>query len=116
MSLTAVATSLKRHLRTCTVTPPGTEQTIGGEVVRTPGTPVSMSLAVFPLSAKELKFLPEGVYTKQDVKLYEMGGRTIQPQSTVETPDGDSYLVNDYTDRSFEGNFSKYLCKRFPVQ
>lgn len=116
MSLTTVSTSIVRHLRSVIVTPAGSEQNIGGEVVRIPGAPVTMSLAVFPLSNKELKFLPEGAYTKQDVKLYEIGGRSIEKKSMVQTPDGDRYIVNDYVDRVFEGNFSKYLCKRFPVQ
>lgn len=116
MSLTSVYSALNRHLRTVTVTPPGTETRIGGEPVRVAGTPVEMSLAVLPLTDKELRHLPEGTYTKQDVKLYEIGGRTIQSRSTVETPDGDLFTVNDYVDRSFEGNFSKYLCKRLPVQ
>lgn len=116
MSLTAVHTAIVRHLRTVTVTPPGAEEVIGGEYVSVHGIPASMSVAVFPLTDKELRFLPEGAYTKQDVKLYEIGGRTIASKSLVATPDGDTYLVNDYVDRSFEGNFSKYLCKRLPTQ
>lgn len=116
MSLTGVSTAITRHLRTCTVTPVGTEQLIGGEYVTAGGVPVEMSLAMFPLSDKELKFLPEGAYTKQDIKLYEIGGRTIEPKSLVATPDGDTYMVNDYVSREFEGNFSKYICKRLPVQ
>jgi hypothetical protein len=112
MSLTAVHSAIVRHLRDVTVTPLGTEETIGGENVRVAGTPATMSLAVFPLSDRELKFLPEGVYRKQDVKLYEIGGPSIDLKSTVVVPDGDTYLVNDYADRNFEGGFTKYLCKR----
>ena len=116
MSLTGVASAIVRHKRTVTVTPPGAETLLGGEYVKVSGTPVSMSVAVFPLTDKELRFLPEGSYTKQDVKIYEIGGRTIEARSIVTVPDGGTYLVNDYVDRTFEGNFSKYLCKRLPVQ
>ncbi len=72
---------------------------------------VNVSLAVIPFNFKTLKYLPEGFYTLQDVKVYEAGTTSLTKLSQF-VYNGDTYEVKDIMDREEDGGFTEYLCKR----
>lgn len=111
MSLTTVDKAIVRHLRSLEVTKLESEGYIDGENTRVFSTPSNIDLATFPLTDKDLRFLPEGVYTVQDRKFYEIGSGTIPLKSQV-VFGGSKFEIKSFSDRSFEGNFTKYFAKR----
>jgi hypothetical protein len=111
MSITNVHLAINRHLRDLVVEIPQSESYVDGELVVVSITGVNKELAIFPLSRRDLEFLPEGEYTFQDKKIYEIGSGTVEDKSIV-TFDNSKYLVDGGTRRNFEGGFTTYIAKR----
>lgn len=111
MSITQVHKAINRHLRTMTVDVFQSESYVNGEQVAVYATGVSKTLAVFPLSNRDMQFLPDGAYTFQDRKIYELGTGTLIDKSILNF-DGDKYLIKGGTKRNFEGGFTTYMSKR----
>lgn len=85
-----------------------------GELTQVYETGVSVKLALFPLSNRDLKYLPEGQFTNQDLKIYEVGAGTLTDKSIINYSDN-KYLVNGGSQRDFEGGFTSYIAKRKKV-
>lgn len=111
MSVTNVHIAINRHLRTMTVDVFQSESFVDGENTQVFSTGVNKTLAIFPLSNRDLQFLPDGVYTFQDKKIYEIGAGTLTDKSIVNF-DGSRYIVDGGTKRNFEGGFTTYIGKR----
>ena len=111
MSITSVHLAINRHLRSATIKGLVSESFVDGENVQTYAADVIKELAVFPLSNRDLRYLPEGEYTAQDRKFYELGEGTIKDKSEIEF-DGIRYIVDGGTQRNFEGGFTTYVGKR----
>jgi hypothetical protein len=111
MSLTSVDRAIKRHLRPTQIARFESEGFIRGQYSRTFGDVTSIDLARFPLTDKDLRYLPEGVYTFQDFKLYEIGSGTI-PNKSEMILGSERFEIKSFSDRSFEGNYTHYLAKR----
>jgi len=75
-----------------------------------------IELAVYPFDMTALNYLPEGFYTLQDVKAYQIGPAAITPFSQF-VYDGNTYEVQAVMDRSDDPEvyFTEYLCKRLTV-
>lgn len=112
MSITNVHVAIIRHLRAVTVDHFVSENYIDGENVQVYATGVSHELAIFPLSNRDLKYLPEGVYTFQDKKIYEIGASGTLRDKGIIHFDNDRFLIDGGTRRGFEGGFITYLAKR----
>lgn len=111
MSITNVHTAIVRHLRTMTVDVYQSEGYVSGENVQVFSTGVSKTLAVFPLSNRDISYLPDGAYTFQDRKIYEIGAGTLTDKSILNF-DSSRYLIDGGTRRNFEGGYTTYLAKR----
>jgi len=72
---------------------------------------VTKSLAIFKLDFKALQAMPEGMYTTEDVKIYEVGSATIPLHSTV-VFEGKVYEFDMEADRDKDGQFSMYIAKK----
>jgi hypothetical protein len=107
--ITGVYTAIKKHLRQCTVeTVSGTY--VSGEYVEIT-TDDTKNLGVFPLTFKELRYLPEGAYNHQDRKFYELGSGTLNKDDIV-IFQSDRFRITELTDRNFDGGFAAYLGKK----
>ena len=111
MSITSVHLAINRYLRTVTVKEFVSESFVAGENVQVYAADTNKELAIFPLSNRDLKYLPEGEYTVQDKKIYEIGSGTISDKSEI-TFDGSRYIIDGGTRRDFEGGFTTYIGKR----
>lgn len=111
MSVTQVYKAIERHLRPLQLRRFLGEAIVRGQEVRTFGEPETIQLATFPITDKDLRFLPEGVYTIQDRSFYEIGSGTI-PQKSEITFENEKFELKSIAGRSFEGNFSKYIGKK----
>jgi len=107
--ITNVYTAIVKHLQTVTISNV-TESVVDGEYVETVVTGTKQ-LGIFPLTMKDLNYTPEGAYTLQDKKLYEIGSGTIAKKSILNLSDG-NYRIDEWSDRSFDGNFTMYIAKR----
>lgn len=74
-------------------------------------TPTTKSLAVFPLTTRDLTSLPEGFYTAEDVKAYQLGAPDIPLQSVLNFL-GKKYVFMAVSDREKDGDFCYYICKK----
>jgi hypothetical protein len=110
MAVTNVYKSILQFLRTVSYSTV-VQSIVEGEISETVGTPSSIQLACFPITFKDLKFLPEGVYSLQDYKFYRVGSDLLALNSIV-TLDGEQYRILSIEDRTFDGNFSRAYGKR----
>jgi len=107
--ITSVYTSIIKHLQTLTI-----ERASGvfsmGEYVETTvsGT---IELGVFPLTWKQLRYLPEGAYNHQDRKFYELGSGTLEKDDIILYQD-DRFRIAELTDRNFDGGYAAFLGKK----
>lgn len=113
MAITSVYRAIRRHLRTVSVSVYSSGTYVEGEWQESITASQDMSLAVFPITERELKFLPEGAYSSQDRSVYEIGGPGITLKSTMEF-DGAVYLFDRVSDRDHDGGYTKYICRRVP--
>lgn len=111
MSLTAVYNALLRHLQTYACTGIASETLTQGEVVKTPAAPVTLRLAVLPMTARDVQYQEAGAYTLQDVNAYEIGAQTMARGWTFSYKSS-TYVVEDSKNYLTEGNFVRYLCRR----
>jgi hypothetical protein len=109
--ITQVFKAIVKHLRPVQVRKFVSENYVKGENVRTFATPETIQLACFPITEKDLKFAPEGVYTIEDRKFYEIGSGTIPAKSEI-IFNNERYEIKSFSDRSFDGNFTKYMAKK----
>ena len=110
MSITSVYISIKRHLRNLVVTNIVSEGYVSGELTKVTASG-TVSAAIFPLTNRDLRYFPEGAFTFQDKKIFEVGSGTITDKAIV-TFDSSDYLVDGGTKRNFEGMFTTYMAKR----
>ena len=82
-----------------------------GKLQQVFATGVSKRLAIFPLTFKDLQFESEGGYNRQDKKFYEIGEPSINQKSIVYFED-EKYLVDQVSNRLFDGGFSMYIGKK----
>jgi len=109
--ITQVYKSIIKHLQPIAVKRFISEEYIDGENTRVFATSENYNLATFPMTDKDLRFAPEGVYTFEDRKFYQIGSGTIPMKSEI-TFSGSLYEVKSFSDRSFDGNFTKYFGKK----
>jgi len=109
--ITNVHIVIRRHLRAVTVKSFISESFVDGEYTPVYTSGVNINLAIFPIGREDLNFYGPGVYTSQDFKFYEIGEGTINNKSEI-TFNGNKYLIDGGTQRSFAGNFTTYLGKR----
>jgi hypothetical protein len=90
--------ALLRYMQDCTVKSLESEGYTDGEYTPVYATGISVRLAVFPLTPRDLKF-------------YEVGEGTITDKSEI-TFNDNKYLVNGGSNRFFHGGFTSYIGKR----
>lgn len=111
MSVTNVSRALTRYLRPVSVKLKGIDSIVKGKVIPTFATPVMVALAHFPLTPKDLKYLPEGVFNFQDRVFYEVAPGILS-QGSIAIIGSDSYLIQQTSDRTFEGGFVEWIGKK----
>jgi len=72
---------------------------------------VAKDLAIFRLRYRDLMALPQGQYTSEDVKAYELGNGTIPIESVI-TFEGSKFRVDQVSDRNKDGGFTMYIAKK----
>jgi hypothetical protein len=87
------------------------ETEVNGEL--TPGNQLetTKTLAVFKLTFRDLQASPEGQWTMEDVKVYELGDPTI-PMESVLAIGTKRYRFTMLSDRDKDGGFSMYWAKK----
>lgn len=107
--ITNVHTAIIKHLRTVEI------YTVSGTYVSGEYTEVTVSgtrqLGIFPLTWKELRYLPEGSYNHQDRKFYEIGSGTLNKDDII-LFQNDKFRITELTDRDFDGGYAAYLGKK----
>jgi len=107
--ITNVYTAILKHLRTVDV------MTVSGTFVSGEWTEIKTTatkqLAIFPLTYKQLRYLPEGAYDYQDRKIYEIGSGTLEKDDII-IFQNDYFRITELTDRDFDGGYAAYLGKR----
>lgn len=83
----------------------------GGRITENNQLQTTKTLAIFPLTFQDLRNLPDGQYTTEDIKIYEVGTPTIPTESVVKY-NGKSYRVMMVSDRNKDGGFSMYVAKK----
>lgn len=107
--ITAVYSAIIKHLQTFTVeTESGVY--VDGDYVETL-TATTVDLASFPLTFKDLRMVPEGAYTAEDRKFFEIGEPTLNVHDVV-ISGSDRYRIMQITNRNNDGGFSAYIGKR----
>ncbi len=109
MSITSVYKSIIPFLRDVSYYTVS-QSTSEGDLTETLNTAVTIQLACFPITFKDLKYLPEGAYDLQDYKFYKVGSDLLALNSIVEF-NSMQYRITSLEDRSFDGNFSRYFGK-----
>ena len=84
---------------------------VKGRYQKAPITPTTKSLAIFPITTRDLTALPEGYYTIEDIKAYQLGSPDIPLQSVIHY-NGKEYKVMAVSDRQKDGDFSYYIGKK----
>lgn len=82
-----------------------------GRVTESNQLETTVQLAIFPMSFQDLKNFPEGQYTTEDIKIYEVGAPTITEESVV-VFNNKQYRVMMISDRDKDGGFSMYVAKK----
>jgi hypothetical protein len=117
MSITGAHKALKRLHTPVVVKRKASGSYVNGEW--TEGTAladVNTTLGSVPLTPKQVQLLPEGMYTTQDRYFYQairpgVSVVAIQKNDRI-VLDGVSYIVQDISDRFFDGGFIRYLAKK----
>jgi len=110
--ITSVYQAIIKHLQSVTVNT-HSERFVEGEYIETTASGTKQ-LAIFPMTLQDLRFDPNGVYTLQDKKFYELGSGTVNLKSTVSLSDG-TYMIDQLANRNFDGGFTVYIGKRQPA-
>jgi hypothetical protein len=103
--------ALLKRLRTVTVYVHA-ESFVDGEYVETVSSSGTYQMAIVPITAKQLRYLPDGVYDTQDKKFYQIGDGAITEKSTIQITAGDVYRVKDINNRYYDGGFTVYFGKK----
>jgi hypothetical protein len=86
------------------------QTTYEGEISETLSTASTIQLACFPITFKDLKVLPEGMYDLQDYKFYSVASTLLELNSIV-TLSSMQFKITSLSDRIFDGGFSIYYGK-----
>lgn len=104
--------SLKKDLTT-TVQAEGYYNRESGEYIKGEETKISFKGALLPLSEKDLKYLEDGAYSLEDVKMYT----SMVLKNNAIIKDGSMqykiYGVRDYG--IIDGDFKRYFMKRVDI-
>lgn len=113
MVLSNVSMALDRHLRNVTCLKYNGE-TLGTNGEVTDGAYVSStkSMAVLPISQKELKILPQGLYDAFDRKAYTKDTADILPNESILQTDFGNFKIVSQDNRYYEAGFIVYYCKK----
>lgn len=108
-----VATALDRHLRNVTCLK-YTGETIAanGEASDSAYTSSVKSMAVLPISQKELRIMPQGLYDAFDRKAYTKDTSDLLPNESILQTDFGNFKVNSIDNRYFEAGFVVYYCNK----
>jgi len=109
--ITTAYKALLKRLRTVTVYL-HSESFVDGEYVEAVSSSGTYKMAIIPITADQLKYLPEGVYNTQDKKFYEVGNGAIPEKSTIQITAGDVYRVKEINNRYLDGGFTVYFGKK----
>lgn len=96
-----------------TISPFTSESFSNGEATRIYGTNYTLLCGVIPLTGKELKNLPEGQYTSEDVIILTKGDSSLTIKDRV-TKNGSIYEVMMIFDISEYVNVKKFIGKKMP--
>ena len=83
----------------------------GGRATKNIQQTVSKDLAIFRLGFRDLMTLPQGQYNSEDIKAYELGGKTITMESVI-VFEGSEFRVTSNSDRNKDGGFTMYIAKK----
>ncbi len=83
----------------------------GGRSTKNIQQTVSRDLAIFRLGFRDLMTLPQGQYNQEDIKAYELGGKTITMESVI-IFEGSEFRVVSNSDRNKDGGFTMYIAKK----
>lgn len=108
--ITTAYKALLKRLRTVTVYS-YSESFVEGEWIEVLSSSGTYNVAIIPITAQQLKYLPEGVYDTQDKKFYAIGSGTITEKSIIRIS-GEDYRVKEINDRYHDGGFTVYFGKR----
>ena len=72
----------------------------------------SRELAVFPMNDRDLQAFPEGMYSTEDLKCYQVGAVNIPLKSTMVYTNGKTYEFVALSDRNKDGEFSWYVARK----
>ena len=108
-----VSNALTRHLRNVTCLK-YTGETIAtnGEATDNAYTSSVKSMAVLPISQKELRVLPAGLYDAFDRKAYTKDTSDLLPNESILQTDFGNFKVMSQDNRYFEGGFITYYTKK----
>lgn len=111
--LSTVNKVLDRHLRDVTCLK-YTGETIAnnGEATDSAYTSSTKSMAVLPISQKELRVLPAGLYDSFDRKAYTKDISDILPNESILQTDFGNFKVMSQDNRYYEGGFMVYYTKK----
>ena len=104
--------AIARHVLTRVVRINSGATFVDGEKVSGLGPNSSLDLAVFPMTAKQLQYLPPGQFSTQDVNVYQIDGNMSLTVNSEIDWRGSSYVVREIKDWREEDNYVRYLCKR----
>lgn len=111
--LTNVSKALTRHLRDVTCLKyTGETLADNGEASDSAYTSSTKSMAVLPISQKELRVLPSGLYDAFDRKAYTKDIADILPNESKIVTDFGTFKVVNQDNRYFEGGFIVYYTKK----
>lgn len=109
--ITNVHKSIVKHLRPHIKKGVSSGAYVNGEYVETLSASGVISLASFPLTFQQLRYLPEGAYNTQDRKFFEIGSGSLKKDDIILCDYG-TFRINELSDRDFDGGYTVYLSKR----
>jgi len=102
---------IQEHVATYVVRLDTGETDSGGRAQRNLQQETTKDLAIFRLGYRDLMSLPQGQYSSEDIKAYELGAKTITLQSVI-VFEGSEFRVTSNSDRNKDGGFTMYVAKK----
>ncbi len=113
MSITSAYRALNRLHQSVTIQRKNSGSYVNGEWVPGSTQPSLVAkLASVPLTPKQVQTLPEGQYTTQDRFFYQIGNAVAIQKNDRITLGLETFVVQDISDRLFDGGFLRYLAKK----
>ena len=104
--------AIARHVLTRVVRINSGVSYVDGERISGLGANSSLDLAVLPVTAQQLHYLPPGSFTTQDVNVYEIGGTLTLTEGSEVDWRGSKYIVREIKDWREQDNYVRYIAKR----